>query len=72
LIANGADVSPKDMKAQTLLEMTNHPANKHPASPADIPSNNFVSSNDVKATTFDDTKLFDGISAGLAGCLFAG
>ena len=25
LIANCADVSPKDMKAQTLLEMTNHP-----------------------------------------------
>ena len=25
LIVNGADMSPKDMKAQTLLEMTNHP-----------------------------------------------
>ncbi|MDB4794981.1 hypothetical protein OAG73_02135 [bacterium] len=25
LIANGADVSPKDMKAQTPLNMTNHP-----------------------------------------------
>jgi hypothetical protein len=25
LIANGAYVSPKDMKAQILLEMTNHP-----------------------------------------------
>ena len=25
LIVNGAYMSPKDMKAQTLLEMTNHP-----------------------------------------------
>jgi hypothetical protein len=25
LIANGADVNPKDMKGQTPLDMTNHP-----------------------------------------------